>query len=275
MKALNAVFWKKLASRPIWRTLVLALLLVLLAQVLARTIWVVLAGPLEPVALAPGMTVVQVTEQHQVAGLNQATVASWSLFGVPKKVASPSGEDAPETRLNLTLLGVFAQTDSKMAGAIIQANSRDSKLYHPGDELPGRATLYKVYPDKVLLKRMGVVEALSFENNKLGGSVKATKKVVPPPSSSVQQQRSMVINQLALAPVKPGYASGYKVTKGIAPTIQNAVGLKPGDVILSVNGLPIGTGQADQAAIQSFYDRGKASVRIKRGGSQITLVYPP
>lgn len=267
------------------RTLLLALLLVLLAQVLAKSLWMLVAGPLDPVP-ASGSLPMLATARNSApqASLDATQVAAWALFGEAKLAQSASSEvkNAPETRLNLTLVGVFAHGDSEMSGAIIATSGGDAKLYHPGDELPGRATLYKVYPDRVLLKRMGVTEALSLEQGRLNGHIAATTTTPEPAAptgfaapDSLMQQRALVIEQLSLAPVAQGVAQGYKVTTEISKDIQNALGLQPGDLLLSVNGFPLGTKSADKAAIQSFYETGKAKVQIKRGSSRLTLTYPP
>lgn len=272
---------RKLLDSKWLRGLLLACLLVVLAWTLSRTFWMLLEGPQDKVSLSAQMTLVGAPGAAAAnASMSRADVVSWALFGTPvvTKAGAVEREDAPETRLNLTLLGVFAHVQGKLAGAIIAANGKPGKLYHPGDDLPGNASLYKVYPDKVLIQRAGHTEALSFDMPDLNGSIAATETPVDtrtPADSGILQQRSMVISQLALQPVTVGAAQGYKVTPKIRKDVQAAVGLRPGDVIMAVNGLPVGTPQADQAAMQSFYDSGKAKVRIKRGNSQVTLTYPP
>lgn len=276
MKKPDLTVWLARLDSDVLRTLLLALLLVIVAQVLAKTLWMLLAGPQEPVPVAAELRVINTANAVESLPLSQATLASWALFGEAQAASAAAQQNAPETSLRLTLLGVFAHADDKQAGAIIASSSQDGKLYHPGDDLPGNAVLYKVYADKVLIKRLGNIETLSFEKAQLSGSIAASTS--PAPASEVSglaQQRSMVISQLALEPLRPGSPQGYKVTDKITKDVQNAVGLQPGDVILSVNGLPLGTEEADQAAMQSFYASGKAEVQVQRGSSQLTLTYPP
>jgi general secretion pathway protein C len=265
------------------RTLLLVVLLVLLSQVVAKTLWMLVAGPSDQVGLSSDMKIIAQSPSATGLLLDADRVDQWALFGKAAPVAPTNQANAPETHLQLTLVGVFAHTDGEWSGAIIAAGGQDAKLYHPGDSLPGNAVLYKVYPDKVLLKRLGHIETLSLETSQLAGGIAASETPLPLEESSqsgkstqdLQQQRAMIIKQLALSPVQQGSPQGYKVTDGIGQDVQKAVGLRPGDVILTVNGMPLGTEEADQAAIQSFYERGKAEVEVQRGSSDMTLTYPP
>lgn len=273
-------FLQKLAMRQWLQVLLLAVLLVLAARVVATTLWLLLAGPQEVVTLAPDLTVLARTDTNATSAPGAAELENWALFGEADATATPvagDGQSAPATSLRLTLLGVFARGDDALSGAIIASNPQDSKLYHPGDALPGGATLVSVLPDRVLIRRAGRTESLSFEKPVLGGSITPGKPRAAATASQagIPQQRSMVIKQLALEAVGQGAAQGYKVTDGISQDAQTSSGLKPGDTILSVNGLPLGTEEADQAAIQSFYDDGKAEVEVQRGSGRITLTYPP
>lgn len=274
----QASSWLGVLNHRWLRTLLLLILLVVLAQVLAKTLWMVFAGPIETVTPASGLMVMGQANQTSNTVITQQVAKDWALFGTstPVKSNNSAGEDAPETRLKLTLLAVFAHQGDELDGAVIAKGSGEGKLYRPGDELPGHASLYKVLPNKVLLKRLGRTESLSFETQGLNGSIESVQQpVAPSPQTKIQKQRVMVINTLGLVPVNTGQAAGYKVTSKIKDIFSAQTGLKPGDRILSVNGMPIGTPAADDAAIRSFYNKGKATVVIQRGSSQLTFTYPP
>lgn len=278
--ATTMVFLQKLSRQAWLRLLIMILLLVWLAQVVVRTLWIAVAGPQDVVLLPASLVVIQAGSTAGENTPSPTEIEKWSLFGEAEAVATPGaaeGQGAPETNLRLTLLGVFAHGDDAMAGAIIASNPQDGKLYHPGDALPGGATLLSVLPDRVLIRRSGRTESLSFEKPVLGGSIAPSKSgaVAAASQGGIPQQRNMVIKQLALEAVSRGAAQGYKVTDSISQEAQSSSGLKPGDTILSVNGRPLGTEEADQAAIQSFYDDGKAEVEVQRGAGRITLTYPP
>lgn len=268
-------------------TLVLMVALVWFAQVLAKTLWLVVAGPQQALPVSRDLPVLEAAGQVSQALFSKRQVEDWQLFGSPQEVprqevVSDNEENAPDTTLKLTLVGVFANTNQDLSGAIVKSGS-NAELYRVGDELPGRAELYKVFADRVLLRRMGKTETLRLEIERQPGKIETTETTASPALPDISMaagqgldtQRSMLISQLALSPVREGGNEGYRVSAGISRDVRRAVGLRPGDVILSVNGMPLGTEEADQAAIASFYESGKAEVEIHRGGSQITLTYPP
>lgn len=276
---------RQLLSAHWLHTLALVLLLVWFTHVLAKTLWLVIAGPQEIVPASHELAVIGTGSTTQQVLFSKRQVEDWQLFGTPNeaiKAVAPSDDEknAPATTLKLTLVGVFANTNQDISGAIIKSGS-NAELYRVGDELPGRAELYKVFPDRVLLKRMGKTETLRLEVERQPGKIEAAETTPTLPdlnaaaSQGLDTQRGMLISQLALTPVRDGSNEGYRVSAKISRDVRRAVGLRPGDVILSVNGMPLGTDEADQAAISSFYESGKAEVEIQRGGSQITLTYPP
>jgi general secretion pathway protein C len=72
-------------------------------------------------------------------------------------------EDAPPTRLNLTLSGVAASNDDSVAAAIIE-NAGKQETYGVGEKIEGtRAVLRKVMPDRVLIEQSGKLETLMLD----------------------------------------------------------------------------------------------------------------
>ena len=72
-------------------------------------------------------------------------------------------EDAPQTRLNLTLTGVVASSNRENAAAIIEHQS-SQETYGIGDLITGtRATLEQVHNDRVLIKQSGRLETLMLD----------------------------------------------------------------------------------------------------------------
>ncbi len=71
------------------------------------------------------------------------------------------GKDAPETSLNLTLVGIFAApNDEKNATAIIYAAGREQRAYAVGADLPGGATVEEILSDRVIIRYKGKRESL-------------------------------------------------------------------------------------------------------------------
>ncbi|HIO55135.1 MAG TPA: hypothetical protein EYN26_08345 [Chromatiales bacterium] len=69
--------------------------------------------------------------------------------------------DAPDTKLNLTLRGIFSGKESNQGFAIIQANhKKDENFFLAGSQVFGLAKLDEIYPDRVILLHNGKYETL-------------------------------------------------------------------------------------------------------------------
>ena len=273
------------------RSALLLVLLVWLAWMLASTFWLFVSGPTDPVALDRNMVVLQAsTDSADSATSMQRSeehVRSWELFG-PLAVEQARVAEAPETRLRLELLGVFENVEAGLGSAIISEQGKDGDLYHPGDKVPGNATLEEIYGDRVILLRMGQREALRMKEIELSGEVAQVSESSSLRTSSESQdrlsnqsedggedlveQRNMIISRLGLTPSDSG---GYAIGSSAPAQVLQVVGLRSGDVLVSVNGHDVGNEEADIAALQEFRNTGAASIVVQRGAQRFTVNYPP
>tara|TARA_R110002073_G_scaffold336542_1_gene534948 strand:- start:58453 stop:59325 length:873 start_codon:yes stop_codon:yes gene_type:complete len=273
------------------RSALMLVLLVWLAWMLASTFWLFVSGPTDPVALDRNMVVLQAsTDSADSATSMQRSeehVRSWELFG-PLAVEQARVAEAPETRLRLELLGVFENVEAGLGSAIISEQGKDGDLYHPGDKVPGNATLEEIYGDRVILLRMGQREALRMKEIELSGEVAQVSESSSLRTSSESQdrlsnqsedggedlveQRNMIISRLGLTPSDSG---GYAIGSSAPAQVLQVVGLRSGDVLVSVNGHDVGNEEADIAALQEFRNTGAASIVVQRGAQRFTVNYPP
>ena len=275
----QAMFWDRVA-----RLLLPLVLVVWLAILLADSVWLFWQGP---APVGPGdLPVIRTPAQGSDGpALSEAQVRRWELFGSVAVQTRQDPRDAPETRLRLELLGVFQHPDPAVASAIIAEQGRDASLYHPGDSVPGNATLEEVYADQVILNRMGQREALKLKQSSLSGvdvQVREPPSRVAPPEPGQFQggpdpgqmaaQRQQIIDRLGLAPNGGG---GYVISESAPEEVLSMIGLRAGDVILSVNGNTLGTEEADLAALEDFRNTGFASIVVERGDQRFTVNYPP
>lgn len=89
------------------------------------------------------------------------------LFGEVKKTPAtdPLKQEiikAPETSLNLKLIGVLFDRGNEDGYAIISESGKPQEIFHKGDKLPGNATLYVIEPNRVILTRNGRHETLTL-----------------------------------------------------------------------------------------------------------------
>lgn len=231
-----------------WTT---ALLVVLLAYTLALATWRLLPSPpaSEPLAAAP---VARKPVPDDRGGLG--AVARLHLFGQPQVAARPVPVEAPETRLNLTLRGVFAAAETDSGAAIIAAGNGDENFYRAGDPVSGGAILREVHPDRVILERAGRFETLRLpEGSRSGMEFGLPEESAPPPAEHeadhvglgdfrerLLQNPQEAFEMVQVSPVmEAGRIKGYRVAPGREPALFRRSGLRPGDVVTSVNGVPL------------------------------------
>lgn len=287
MSMIAAVRQREFWERSV-RTVLAFVLVLWVAALLADVVWLVWKGPASP-GYGDLPVITDVAGGEQVT-LSTARVRQWELFGEPvveSRKADPA--DAPETRLRLELLGVFQHPDPKVASAIIAEQGKEGSLFRPGDKVPGNATLEEVYADQVILNRMGQREALRLKSADLGGGVQAQQRSAsvarsPRPSpapaqaeggpdgTDLAQQRVMIIDRLGL---RPSASGGYEIAEGAPEEMLAMVGLRIGDVIVSVNGKSLGDQAADLAALEDFRNSGVATIVVQRGQQRFTVTYPP
>ncbi len=245
-------------------------------------------------------------------------VSDLELFGRAQAAAPTAVIDAPETKLNLELQGVFIAEDDNRSTAIIGQRSKVGELYAIGDRLPGNATLASVYVDHVLIRRSGRMEKLMFSEGKLNidktnastegdravprtrsGSTASRaeleqirdrlRNAAPPnpdtgptgnPSSGLQdyaqrlrQDPMSVLGEVGLSAVNDGESGGYRVDASAQSAIRQA-GLQPGDVVVSVNGRPIGNVMNDTALIDQVMASSRVRVEVQRGERRFFLTVP-
>ena len=278
MTAWNEMVLPKLISLgadkrlPVVATLLLTLMI---AQVLAVLTWKILPQPeMEDISssAAIGATPVRrgVKDQNQILQISQ-----WHLFGEEQKVAPTvvaKVTEAPDTRLNLKLLGVMASSDPALARAIIADGKGMEDAYAIGGNLPGNAVLREIYTDRVILEYRGKLEALrlpkeiipssddarsnSIQSSRQGSRIdrQSSTAVVNANTSTetsalLRQYREALINDpqslmdlVYATPVTDqvtGKLKGYRIRPGKEKELLGNFGLKSGDVVTGVNGVPL------------------------------------
>ena len=83
-----------------------------------------------------------------------------------------------------------------------------------------------------------------------------------------------LIEQGGLTPVSTDTASGYELTKAsISPALFN-LGLREGDVLLSVNGKALGSRESDQRVLDNAFTSHSARIKVKRGNRSFIITVP-
>lgn len=298
-KDLMLKFWPPVQS-------ILVVFLVMTSGVLlAKSTWLVLDTP--PAVSVPKVKAAKATDSSgstDWSGLSRR-ISQRSLFGEIETVVREEVQttiEAPETSLNLTLLAILAGSEGEGFAIIGQAKS-SGEVFGIGDDLYGKANLSAVYSDRVILDRNGKLEALHYEKVKSnqvlqavpaseadsdsieGASSfreamsRANKAVSEGGDMATQVQGVMsyvtaransdpeaFIKELGLEVTDQGYQVSRKARQ------LQMVGLRPGDVINSVNDVPVGDVSTDQALLnQVMQTGGELKIQITRGSRSLTI----
>jgi general secretion pathway protein C len=238
-------------------------------------------------------------------------IVAKNLFGKADAGAPKGPVDAPETRLRLTLEGIFLAKVPDESAAIVAEQGRPGELVLVGHKLPGGAILTEVHADRILLKRGDVNETLKFPDQPTLVSAQTPDMALPtedaaqsyegeqpqqdyaepqneeappaadasPPADAsasiagvvqsyrerLQQDPNGTLSALGMAPVSTDGAKGYRLDSLAASPYLAQTGLQAGDVVLSVNGRPVGDVQQDHLEIDNILAQGSARLEVQRG----------
>jgi general secretion pathway protein C len=263
-------------------TLLSVLLVLLLAWLLADLTWSFIPQPKATATpAAPAATLRQIDANR---------VADQHLFGVAGAPAG-NGANAPDTTLALTLHGIVAGKRASDSRALIVVNG-DEEPYAVGAQLPGGAVIRSIYPDRVLLARDGRLEALRLPTNDTAGAATGNQsammqpQAMAPPTQSLGQLRQEIANNpqrlmdvvRAMPVMDHGKLTGYRIYPAGNPSQFNQLGLKPGDVVSAVNGIPLTDPGQSMRVLSSLKTSEQVSVTLIRNGqtqTQILQMPPP
>ncbi|MBD3670600.1 MAG: type II secretion system protein GspC [Gammaproteobacteria bacterium] len=223
----------------------------------------------------------------------QSSLSQLHLFGSAQS-ASQGPIDAPETRLNLVLNGVIASDSKLIARAFIGTAGGNEKSYRLDEAVPGGAVLKEIYDDRVILQRNGRFETLRMPKKVSSIVMQADEPVSTEPASGkdlirpdvtreeVLQYKNKLLtspNDLAGAirqrPVRRnGKIIGYRLFPGSEKDAFNRLGLKPGDIVTGVNGMPLSDPSSAMALYGQLPTMQELNIEVERQGQTMSLTLP-
>ncbi|MCB1646304.1 MAG: PDZ domain-containing protein [Pseudomonadales bacterium] len=297
---------------------VIFLMVIAIAATIAQSTLFVLDNLQEPTP--PPVT----GSRDPVSKTPEINLSELNLFGVvAEETAAPVAVDAPETRLNLELQGVFTADAAADSTAIVAEKGKNGELYRIGDRLPGNATLDAVFEDHILIKRGGRVEKLMFSDSVIrqqfasganapslpeapdqddqltrlqqireriaqrqisSGSGGAGSRPAQPGENlrnfvneyrdRIDSDPAGVLTELGVSPVAEGESAGYRIGNELPSQAMLQAGLQEGDVVLSVNGTPVGNIYNDSQLIDQALESKRVRVEIQRDDRRFFLTVP-
>lgn len=255
---------------------ILLVILVIYASVtLARVTWM-LAWTERPVASAPGAG-----SGSRNSSARLQPMAAHAMFGSSANqapVAEVVKRSAPETRLNLSLEGVMIAQRPEDSGAIVAGSNGVTEHYRVGDALPGNAQLAEVEANRVLIRRNGQYETLSFEDKlptdlieDVPSDIGSADEFVASAREQLQSQGLGALAAYGLRPAGEDGSSGYVYDGSNA--MLNAVSLRSGDLITAINGQRLGDFEQDQALLENWRSESQINIEIERDGAILNVNY--
>jgi general secretion pathway protein C len=254
-----------------WTVLELALL-ALIALQCARLIWTALT-PVGPLG-----------DWQSREGRSDSSTGVLGSFDPFFRLSGAAGP-VTVTSLNLKLFGIRQDQASGRGSAIIAGSDGQQRSIAVGEEIEPGVSLKSVDFDSVTISRGGADEQLFMDQSQAPSTVTPTAPAAPSaPAPPVIQPSSSV--EPGGPPVPPSRPQPTEVsavprmngTQLTGVTVQprgsgegfRALGLAPGDVVLSVNGQRIRS--ADQArGMAAQLASARVSLQVERDGRVVTL----
>ncbi|MEP1230591.1 MAG: type II secretion system protein N [Litorimonas sp.] len=186
------------------------------------------------------------------------------------------GEDAPETTLDLTLMGRRAGTNGS---AILRTPDGVQKNYAIGDEILSNVTLEAVNVEYIVLSQNGSLERLTFmrdtENNlrqvqEINSNSNAKPKAAP---QNVNYSSNPLLDLVNFSPERENsHITGYKIVAKQAGLSSALPGLEDGDVITSIGRIALQDEDIDFGAVLTrLQNRRSTNVELIRNGQAISV----
>lgn len=268
-------------------------LVVLLAQATASLAWMLLpagdSGGWQAPPAGPALGDAGALRQ----GPNVEQIAAAHLFGEYQAPADPALAElsaAPDTRLDLTLLGILSATAERGSRALIASSNGEEKPYAVGDDVVRGASLQAIFPDRVILARAGQLETLRLDKNApasplpgaapdIGQSDGDATTMGTDTTAMLSNIRQELLNDPSRAAeyirVQPasngGQLRGYRLYPGRNRNAFSAAGLRPGDLVTQVNGIQLNDANTALQMLGQLSQANSLTVVVERGGESQTL----
>ncbi len=262
-------------------------MLLLLTASLAQWTWLFAKPSTPPLIMAPS------TPAPQVNTFSLQPLLAAHLFGqASQELGDGRLDNLPLSSLNLVLNGVIASVNGGYA--LISANGQAQESFAVGQSITGGAVLQAVYPDRVVIQRNGALESLILEGEDKSAPSQWTASVAAPSRAAVPANGNIVqeisnnhyvverdqlaaqmrtpefLKQATLAPASNG---GFVVRTLQPGSLYQKLGLRPGDVIRTINGQAINSAEDAMRLYQQVANLSSVQIEIMRGGKVEYLNY--
>lgn len=277
--------------------LAMAILLVLLVSSrAAQFTWGLVPVPDIQQQMSPTIAQSSPATQRSDPSERLDSVATLHLFGVAgaTKTANKIDTNAPQTKLNLTLHGVFVRDKAENGEAIIGKSGDVQKYYKVGNAVMSGVTLQAVFDDRVVLLRNGQSEVLRFpkvsqprpvsssrstsrsknRSSRASASASGASKDLKKYGDMLRNEPLKIFDYVRFVPVKSRDGmKGYRILPQKNRELYNKLGVRPSDLVTSVNGVSLSNDKEAMQLIEKLKDSSSIQVEIVRSGKPQTLSF--
>jgi type II secretion system protein C len=186
--------------------------------------------------------------------------------------------EPPGVAKSLLLFEVKPGSSARQGLAVLGAAEASSRTYVAGALLESGARLTELYADHVVLTRNGQSFTLYLprkgESDKIAstGVRGLTVGDFPPPAPSIQAPSVRVSDAIRVAPVYEGsQITGYLLYAGAKSGQFDRWGLKPGDVLVSLGGQPVGGAEQMDALLDQLKEGATLAAEVRRGNQRVSV----
>lgn len=219
-----------------------------------------------------------------LAPAQTASSAAITLNNTPFRIAAVEASAPPpdaastfeETQLDLTLHGVFVF--EAVPTAIISTPDGKQGSFGLGDEIWNNASLERIVSsEQVVILVSGARETLTLKNRDPKQAARDARPTgpspAPPPPGQSTRSGVLPVGDVARLSLAQS-ANGLKVVVQPGPNrgAFNAAGLKPGDVLVSINNRRIGADLASESKrFAAMAQTGRIRLLVERNGTPVPV----
>ncbi|MGB5722849.1 MAG: type II secretion system protein N [Parasphingorhabdus sp.] len=173
------------------------------------------------------------------------------------------------TSLQLTLFGIRMNEASGLGSAILSGPDGVQESYAVGTEILPGVTLNSVAFDHVIINRGGVLESLYLDQSIPAETVGTDVPIASFPSTAGGNE---IPGVASLAPRNDqGRITGILVSPLGDGALFNSTGFRNGDIIVSINGRPVGSAGDIEALKSQIRPGTRLLVEVERGANTVPL----
>ncbi len=297
--------WLAQVNRVVPPIVVVALVIFIAFQAAGLT-WRLLEQPTNPDDVPPAVLVALANTPRAGGSANLSTLTGWGPFGEEPEAGTAAISvddliDAPETQLDLVLLGVLQHQELPERGSMVIPEAGSALIlvsgaqatYRTGDVIGNtNARVHSVFVDRVMLDPgTGRPEALYFPDvAELAQNSSRTSMASSRSAQAPFRAPQNVGTPAAAAEAATGAAAlfsqhiqvrmhtegdqviGYRLEPRNDSPVMSRIGLEPGDVLTEVNGIRLGDLRSTNAVLQALQQSQQANIKVQRNGVEQPMV---